>query len=243
MNKTRGGDRIPAELFLILKHDALKVLCSICQQIWKTQQWPQDWKWSVFIPISKKGNAKECSNYRTTALISHASKVMLKILQARLQQYVNQELPDIKAGFRKGRGTRDLIANIHWTIEKTREFQTNIYFCFIDYAKAFVWITTNWEILKDMGIPDYLTCLLRNLYAGQEGTARIGHETMDWFQIGKGVRQGCILSPCLFHFYAEYIMWNAGLVNHKLESRFLGEISKTSDMQMIPPLWQKVKRN
>ena len=109
----------------------------------ENSEWPQDWKRSVFIPIPKKGNAKECSNYRTTALISHASKVMLKILQARLQQYVNQELPDIKAGFRKGRGTRDLIANIHWTIEKTREFQTNIYFCFIDYAKAFVWITTN----------------------------------------------------------------------------------------------------
>ena len=120
MNKARGGDKIPAELFLILKHDALKVLCSICQQIWKTQQWPQDWKWSLFIPISKKGNAKECSNYHTIALISHASKVMLKILQARLQQYVNQELPDIKAGFRKGRGTRDLIANIHWTIEKNK---------------------------------------------------------------------------------------------------------------------------
>ena len=123
--------------------DAVKVLHSICQQIWKTQQWPQDWKRSVFIPIPKKGNAKKCSNYCTIALISHTSKVMLKILQARLQQYVNCELPYVQAGFRKGRGTRDQIANIHWIMEKAREFQKNIYFCFIDYAKAFVWITIN----------------------------------------------------------------------------------------------------
>ena len=124
-------------LFQILKDDAVKVLHSICQQIWKTQQWPQDWKRSVFIPIPRKGNAKECSNYCMIALISHASKVMLKILQARLQQYVNRELPDVQAAFRKGRGTRDQIANIHWIMKKAREFQKNIYFCFIDYAKAF----------------------------------------------------------------------------------------------------------
>ena len=120
------------------------MLHSIWQQIWKTQQWPQDWKRSVFNPIPKKGNAKECSNYRTITLISHASKIMLKILQARLQQYVNQELPDVQAGFRKCRGTRDQLVNIHWIIKKTREFQKNIYFCFTDYAKALtVWITTN----------------------------------------------------------------------------------------------------
>ena len=121
MNKTRGGDGIPVELFQILKDDAVKVLHPICQQIWNTQQWPQDWKRSVFIPIPYKGNAKECSNYRTIALISHASKVMLKILQARLQQYVNHELPDVQAGFKKGRRTRDQIANIHWIMEKARE--------------------------------------------------------------------------------------------------------------------------
>ena len=137
MNKASGGDGIPVELFQILKDDAVKVLHSICQPIWKTQQWPQDWKRSVFIPIPKKGNAKECSNYCTIALISHASKVMLKVLQARLQQYVNRELPDVQAGCRKGRGTRDQIANIRWIIEKAREFQKDIYFCFIDYAKAF----------------------------------------------------------------------------------------------------------
>ena len=136
MNKASGGDRIPVELFQILKDDAVKVLHLICQQIWKTQQWPQDWKRSVFISIPKKGNAKECSNYHTIALISHTSKVMLKILQARLQQYVNCELPDVQAGFRKGRGTSNQVANICWVIKKTREFQKNIYFCFIDYAKA-----------------------------------------------------------------------------------------------------------
>src|SRR5574342_21615 len=167
---------------------------------------------SVFIPIPKKGNAKECSNYHTIALISHTSKVMLQILQARLQQYVNRELPDVQAGFRKGRRTRDQIANIHWIIEKAREFQKNIYFCFIDYTKAFDCVDYNklWKILKEMGIPDQLTCLLRNLCAGQEATVRTGHGT-DWFQIGKGVCQGCILSPCLFNLYAEYIMRNAGL--------------------------------
>ena len=172
----------------------------------ETQQWPQDWKGSVFIPIPKKGSAKECSNYHTIALISHASKVMLRILQARLQQYVKREFPDIQARSGKGRGTRDQIANIHWIIEKARELQNNIYFCFIDYAKAFVWITTNWTILQEMGIPGHLTCLLRNLYAGQEATVRTGYGTTDWSQIGKGVYQGCILSPCLFNLYAEYIM-------------------------------------
>ena len=143
MNKVSGGDGLPIELFQILKGDALKALQSICQQIGKTQQWRQDWKRSVFIPIPKKGNAKECSNYRTIALISHASKVMLSILQARLQQHVNHELPDVQAGFRKGRGTRDQIANIHWIIEKARDFQKNIYFCFIDYAKDFDCVDNN----------------------------------------------------------------------------------------------------
>ena len=145
MMKASGGNGIPVELFQILKDDSVKVLQSICQQIWKTQQWPQDWKMSVFIPIPKKGNAKECSNYCTIVLISHTSKVMLKILQARLQQYVTCELPNVQAGFRKGRGTRDQIANIHWIIEKAREFQNNIYFCFIDCAKALtVWTTINY---------------------------------------------------------------------------------------------------
>ena len=139
----------------------------------------------------KEGQCQKCSNYHTITVISHASKVMLKILQARPQQYMNRE----QAGFRKGRGTGDQIANIHWIIEKIREFQKNIHFCFINYAKAFVWITTNWKILKEMGIPDHLICLLRNLYESQEATVRTEHGTMDWFKTGKGVCQGCILSP------------------------------------------------
>ena len=168
---------------------------------------------SDFIPIPKKGNAKECSNYCTIALISHANKVTLKILQARLQQYMNRELTHVQAGFGKGRGTRDQIANILWIMEKTRQFQKYIYFCFIDYAKAFDCVDHKklWKILRDMRIPDHLTCLLRNLYVGREATVRTGHGTTDCFQIGKGVRQGCILSPCLFNFYAEHIMRNAGL--------------------------------
>ena len=181
MNKASGGDGIPAELFQILKDDAVKVLHSICQQIWKTQQWPQDWKRSVFIPIPKKGNAKECSNYCTIALISHTSKKRLKIPQARLQQYVKPELSDVQAGFRKGRGTRNKIANIHGIFEKAREFQKNIYFCFLDYAKAFDCVDHNklWKILKEMGMPHHHTCLLRKSYAGEEATVGTGRGTTD----------------------------------------------------------------
>ena len=151
-------------------------------------------KSQFFIPIPKKEKAKECPNYCTIALISHSSKVILKILQVRLQQYVNCELPVVQSGFRKGRGTRDQIANIHWIIEKVREFQKHIYFCFIDYVKAFDCVDHNklWKILKEMGIPDHLICLLRNLYASQEATVRTGHGTTDWFHIGKGVPQVCI---------------------------------------------------
>ena len=175
------------------------MLHSICQEIGETQQWPRDWKRSVFIPIPKKGDAKKCSNYPTVVLISRASKVMLKILQARLQQYVNHKLPNVQAGFRKGRGTRDQIGNIRWIIKKAKEFQKNIYFCFIDYTKDFDYMDHYklWKIIQEMGIPDQLTCLLRSLYSGQE-TVRTGHGTglgKDCFQIGKGVRQGCILSP------------------------------------------------
>ena len=174
----------------------MNVLHSICHQIWKTQQWPQDWKRSVFIPIPKKGHGKECSNYQTIVLISNASKVMLKILQARLEQYVNCELPDIQAGFRKGKGTRDQISNIHWITEIATKLQKNIYFCFTDYAKPLtVWIRTNCGKFLEMGTPDCLTYLLRNLYAVQEATVKIGRGTIDWFPIRKGECQGCILSP------------------------------------------------
>ena len=158
---------------------------------------------------------------------------------------MNCELPDVQAGFRKGRGNRDQIANIHWIIKKAKEFKKNIYFCFIDYAKAFDCVDHNklWKILKETGLQDHLTCLLRNLYAGQEATVRTGHGTIDWFQIGKGIHQGCILSPWFLTYMQSTSRETLDWKKHKLESRLPGEISITSDMQMTPPLWQKVKRN
>ena len=170
---------------------------------------------------------------------------MLKILQARLQQYGNWEHPNVQAGFIKGRGTRDRIASILWIIEKARDFQKNNYFCFIDYVKAFDCVDHNklWKILQEMGIADHLTCLLRNLYAGQETTVRTVDGTMDWFQLGKWVHQGCIISLCLFNFYQSTSCEMLGWMKHNLESRFPGEISLTSDTQMTPPLWKKAKRN
>ena len=178
------------------------------------------------------------------ALISHASKVMLKILQARLQQYVNWEIPDVQAGFRKGRGTRDQIANILWIMEKAREFQKNIYFCFLDYAKAFDCVDHNklWTILKEMGIPDHLTCLLRNLYAGQE-QLELDMEQQTGSKEEKEYIKAVYCHP-VYLTYMQNISWEIlGWLKHKLESRLPGEISITSDMQMTPPLWQKVKRN
>ena len=207
MNKASGDDGIPAEVCQILKLLLLKCCTKYVSTFGKLSSGHRTER-SFFILIPKKGNAKECSNYHTIALISHASRVMLKILQARLQQYMNYELLDVQVGFRKGRGTRDQIASTLWITEKAREFQKNIYFCFTDYANAFESVDHNklWKILKEMGIPDHMTCLLRNLYGGQESTVRNGHGTTDLFQIGKGVRQGCILSPCLFNLYAEYTM-------------------------------------
>ena len=245
MNKAGGDDGIPVELFQILKDIAMKVLHSVCQQMWKPQQRPQDWKRSAFIPIPKKGSAKECSNYCTIALISHASKIMLKILQVNFNRMWTINFQMFKLDLEKAEEPEiKLPTSAEW-YKKTIEFQKNIYICFIDYAKAFDCVDHHklWKILKEMGIPDRLTCLLRNLYAGQEVTVRTGYGTTDCFQVGKGVRQGCILSPCLFNLQAEYIMRNAGLDEAQLESRLPGEISITSDMQMTPPLWQKVKKN
>ena len=172
---------------------------------------------------------------------------MLKILQARLQQYMNHELPDVQAGFWKGRGTRDQIAGICWIIENAKKFQKNIYFCFIDYVKAFDCVDHNklWKILQEMGIPDHLTCLLRNLCAGQEATVRTGHGTADWFQIGKGVQQGCIVSPCLFNFYAEYIMRNAGLdeaqAGIKIPGRNINNLRYADDTTLMAESEEELK--
>ena len=172
---------------------------------------------------------------------------MLKILQARLQQYVNRELPDVQAGFRKGRGTRDQIASICWIMEKAREVQKNIYFCFIDYAKAFDYVDHNklWKILKEMGIPDHLTCLLRNLYAGQEAPVRTGHGTTDWFQIGNRVCQGCILSPCLFNLSSEYVMRNSGLeetqAGIKIAGRNINNLRYADDTTLMAESEEELK--
>ena len=192
----------------------------------------------------KEGQCQKCSNYCMIALISHASKVILKILQAKLQQYVNHELQDVQTGFRNDRGGRDQIVNIHWITEKARELQKNIYFCFIDYSKAFDYADHNklWKILQEMGIPNHLNCLLMNLYVGYKATVKTQHGTTDWFHIGKRVRQCYILSPYLISTQSTSCEM-PGWVKHNLESRLSGEISITSDTQMIPPLWQKVKRN
>jgi len=213
----------------------------------KTQQWPQDWERSGFTLIPKKGNANECSNYHTIALISQASKVILKILQARLQQYMDCKLPDVQAGIRKVRGTRDQIANICWIMEKARVFQKNIYFCFIDCVKAFDSVDHSklWEILQEMGIPDHLSCTLRNLYAGQEETVRTGHGTTDWFLIGKGVCQDCLLSPCLFNLYTEYIMPNARLdeaqAGIKIAGRNISNLRYAGDTTLMAESEEELK--
>ena len=245
MDKASGGDGIPVELFQILKDDAVKVLHSICQQIWKTQQWPQDWKRSVFIPIPKKGNANDCSNYRTNALISHASKVMLKILYSRIQQYVNHEIPDVQTGFRKGRGTRDQIANIIGSLKKQESSRKTSTSALLTVPKPLtVWITTNcgkflkrwayqttwpasWEIcmqLKKQQLePDMK----------QQTGSKLGKEYVK-----------AIYCHLAYLTSMQSTSWETlGWKKHNLESRLPGEISITSDTQMTPPLWQKVKRN
>ena len=245
-NKASGRDGIPVELFQILKDDAMKVLHSICQQIWKTQQWQQDWKRSVFIPFTKKGNAKDCQNYHTIALISHASKVMLKILQVRLQQHVNREHPDVQAGFKRAEEPEIKLPTSAGSSKKQESSRkTSISALLTKPKPLIVWITINWKILKEMGIPDHLTCLLRNLYAGQEATVGTGHGKTDWFQTGKGVCQGCILSPCLFNFYAEYIMRNAGLeeaqAGIKIARRNVNNLIYADDTTLMAESEEKLK--
>ena len=215
----------------------------ICQQIWKTQQCPQDWKRSVFIPIPKKGNAKECSNYCTIALISQARKVTLKLLQARLWQDMNREFPDVQAGFRKGRGTRDQIGNIHWIIKKVWEFQKNIYFCFIDYTKAFDSVDHHklWKIPKEMEITDHLTCLLRNL-CGRKEQLELDMEQHISSKSGMEYVKAVYCHPVYLTYMQNTSCKIPGEMNHKLESTMSGEISVTSDMQMTRSFWQKAKK-
>ena len=240
-NKASGGDGIPVELFQILKDDAVKVLHSICQQIWKTQQWPQDWKRSVFIPIPKKVNAKECSNYHTIALISYASKVMLKILQPRLQQYMNRELPDIQAGFRKGRGTRDQIANIHWIIVKAREFQKSSTSVLLTMPKPLtVWITTNCgKFFKRWKYQTTWPASWEICMQVKKKQLELDMEQQTDSKSGKEFVKAVYCHPAYLTFMQSTSWETLGWKNHKFESRLPGEISITSDMQMTPHLWQK----
>ena len=237
MNKVTGGNGIPVELFQKLKDAAAKVLHSICQQIWKTQRWLQDWKRSVFIPIPKKGNAKGCSNYHTTQLISHGNKVMFKILQATFQQYVNWKLPNVQFGFRKGRGIRDQIASICWIKEKAREFQRNIYFFFTDYTKVFDCVDHKklWKILREMGISGHHS-------ASWETCIQIKKQELDCTRNDKLVenweRKTVKAEYCHLTYltYMQSTSWEMlGKINYKLESSLLGEISIISDMDMISP--------
>ena len=206
--KSPGIDSIPIELVKAGNDAMIKVITSLCNKVWTSKIWPKDWKKSIYIPIFKKGDKKECSNYRTIALISHTSKILLRIIQNRLEPFIMPNLPDEQAGFRKGRGTRDHIANMRTIMEKMREFKKRLYLCFIDYSKAFDCVDHHrlWIILQQIGVPTHLIVILRNLYEDQKATIRTEFGETEEISIGKGVRQGCILSPVLFNIYAEIIM-------------------------------------
>ena len=211
--KSPGYDGIPIELLKEVDEEAIKVLTAICQQIWMKRVWPKRWKESVYIQIPKKGDSRICSNNRTIALISHASKVMLKVIQHRLDIYMKQEMAIEQAGFTKGRGTRDQISNLRRITERSTEYQRPIYMCFIDYSKAFDCVDhpTLWNMMEEMGIPEHMVQVIRSLYANQEAKVRTEYGDTESFSIGKGVRQGCVLSQYLFNLYSEYIMREANL--------------------------------
>ena len=217
--KSPGCDGIPIEFLKAGGDEAIRVMTNLCNSIWKMKTWPNDWKKSIYIPIYKKGDQKECGNYRTIALISHASKILLKVLQKRLEAFLIPELPIEQAGFRRGRGTRDHISNLRWLMERARDNQRELFMCFIDYKKAFDCVDHQrlWNTLKGMGVPEHLIVMLSNLYTNQEATIRTEFGDTGNIPIGKGVRQGCILSPLLFNIYAEKIMrealdkWDKGI--------------------------------
>jgi hypothetical protein len=235
-NKAPGIDTIPAEL---LKAIPPMAITALCRKIWKTGKWPRDWKRSIFIPLPKKGDSKDCSNYRTIALIPHACKILLKIMQRRLAPIIEKELPDVQAGFRRGRGTRDHISNLRWIMEKSREYQKDVYMCFIDYKKAFDCVEHDklWTTLGELGVSAHLVKLIRSLYEDQEATIRTAHGDTDWFRIGKGVRQGCILSPFLFNLYAEKIMRKVELketeIGVKIGGRNINNLRYADDTTLL----------
>lgn len=238
-NKAPGYDGIPIELIKAAGDESIRVMTRLCQHIWETEQWPKDWKRSIFIPIPKKGDTRECGNNRTIALISHTSKILLKIIQNRMESYVERELPEEQAGFRKKRGTRDHIANLRWILEKANEFKQDVYICFIDYSKAFDCVDHEimWKTLRKMGIPEHLIELVHKLYDKQEATVRTEYGDTEFFSIGKGVRQGCILSPSLFNLYAEEIMRRAeidrGEEGIKIDDRRINNLRYADDTTLI----------
>ena len=236
--KSAGCDGIPIELLKAGGEEAVKVMTGLCNCIWKRKEWPKDWKKSVYVPIYKRGDNKECGNYRTIALISHASKVLLRVIQRRLEVFLIPELPIKQAGFRRGRGTRDHIANLMWVMEKAREHRRDLYMCFIDYQKVFDCVDHErlWVILRVMGVPVHLIVLLRRLYANQEATIRTEFGETENIDIGKGVQQGCILSPLLFNIYAENIMrealeeWDSGI---SIGGRMVTNLSYADDTTLL----------
>ena len=225
-SKAPGSDGIPIELLKATGEEGIHVMTTLCQQIWDTGIWPLDWKKTVYIPIPKKGDPRVCANNRTIALISHASKVMLKIIQGRMEQNAQQQLPDVQAGFRKSRGTRDQIANVRWLMERAHEYNQQVYLCFIDYSKAFDCVDHDklWNTLRKMGFPEHLIALLHGLYDNQQATVRVEGGDTEPFGIGKGVRQGCILSPTLFNLYAEEVMREADIDDTDIGIRVGGRV-------------------
>ena len=238
-NKAPGQDGIPIEMVKAGDGVMTKTITKICNNIWTTGKWPADWKSSVFIPLFKKGDAKECENYRTIAMISHISKILLKIIHKRMESTIERELPDSQAGFRKSRGTRDHIANMRWIMERQREYGQKVYICFIDYSKAFDCINHElmWKTLGEMGIPKHLIQLLRGLYEDQIAVIRTEYGDTDRFKIRKGVRQGCILSPVLFNMYAERIMRQAGMDEAeegiKIAGRIMNNLRYADDTTLL----------
>lgn len=244
-NKAPGIDGIPAEL---VKPAPSAALTALCRTIWRTCEWPKEWKRSVFIPLPKKGDVRDCNNYRTIALIPHASKVLLKIIQMRLGNVIDRELPDVQAGFRKGRGTRDHIANLRWIIEKANEYQKKLYMCFVDYTKAFDCVEHDklWKALRVVGVSPHLIRLIRSLYSEQEASVRTRYGDTEWFKIAKGTRQGCILSPFLFNLYAEVIMRKINLdeqnIGVKIGGRTISNLRYADDTTLMAESEKDLKK-
>jgi len=216
-NTANGVDELPIELIKAAGEAAITALTTLCQQIWISNLWPQEWRRSIYLPLPKKGDLRLCTNYRTIALIPHASKILLKIIQSRLATYFEREMSEEQAGFRKGRGTRDQISNIRWILERAMEYGKIVFMCFIGYNKAFDCVDHRrlWNTLRSMGVPEHLIILIKSLYTKQEAAVRTEYGNTEWFEVSKGVRQGCILSPYLFNMYGEYILRRVGFEEDK----------------------------